>query len=68
MASKIIRTGVREVAPVMSANKAEAKRRVLNLYRAWYRQIPSIGKNIILVSDFKGIFEKNYVYFMFYCY
>ncbi|XP_057320791.1 NADH dehydrogenase [ubiquinone] 1 alpha subcomplex subunit 6 [Microplitis mediator] len=33
---------VRQVKPVLSLNKAEAHRRVLNLYRAWYRQIPYI--------------------------
>lgn len=32
----------REVKPFMSSNKAEARLRVLNLYRAWYRSIPKI--------------------------
>lgn len=44
MTSKIIRAGARQAAPIMSVDKADAKRRVINLYRAWYRQIPSIGK------------------------
>ncbi|KAG8041149.1 hypothetical protein G9C98_002137 [Cotesia typhae] len=33
---------VRQVKPVLSLTKAEAHRRVLNLYRSWYRQIPYI--------------------------
>ncbi|KAH0560693.1 NADH dehydrogenase [ubiquinone] 1 alpha subcomplex subunit 6 [Cotesia glomerata] len=33
---------VRQVKPVLSLSKAEAHRRVLNLYRSWYRQIPYI--------------------------
>jgi NADH dehydrogenase (ubiquinone) 1 alpha subcomplex subunit 6 len=28
------------VKPVLSTSAAEARRRVLNLYRAWYREIP----------------------------
>ncbi|KAL7633795.1 UNVERIFIED_CONTAM: hypothetical protein RMT77_015751 [Armadillidium vulgare] len=32
----------RQVRPILSTNKAEAKRRVLNLYKSWYRQIPYI--------------------------
>lgn len=31
-----------QVKPVLSLNRAEAHRRVLNLYRAWYRQVPYI--------------------------
>ncbi|KAH9415835.1 NADH dehydrogenase (ubiquinone) B14 subunit [Dermatophagoides pteronyssinus] len=31
-----------KVKPVLSLNQTEARRRVLNLYRAWYRQIPYI--------------------------
>ena len=43
MASKIIQTGSRQVKPILSLNSAEARRRVLTLYKAWYRQIPVIG-------------------------
>ncbi|VDM17955.1 unnamed protein product [Hydatigera taeniaeformis] len=32
------------VRPILSRNAVEAKRRVLNLYRAWYRQLPFIVK------------------------
>lgn len=31
-----------QVKPILSLDKAEAHRRVINLYRAWYRQIPYI--------------------------
>lgn len=35
---------IQQVRPVLSVNKDEAKRRVFNLYKAWYRKIPFIGK------------------------
>lgn len=45
MASKLVRlVGPRQVKPILSVDNTEARRRVLNLYKAWYRQIPSIGK------------------------
>ena len=31
-----------QVKPILSLNREEAHRRVLNLYRAWYRQVPYI--------------------------
>ena len=31
-----------QVKPVLSLNREEAHRRVMNLYRAWYRQVPYI--------------------------
>ncbi|CAG0917793.1 unnamed protein product [Notodromas monacha] len=33
---------VRNVKPVMSLDRSEARRRVLGLYKAWYRQIPYV--------------------------
>ena len=44
--SKVIRQGVRQVKPILSLDRADARRRVLNLYKAWYRQIPYIGMGI----------------------
>lgn len=41
MASKRI---LQQVRPVLSVDKEEARRRVLNLYKAWCRQIPLICK------------------------
>ncbi|EUB63071.1 NADH dehydrogenase [ubiquinone] 1 alpha subcomplex subunit 6 [Echinococcus granulosus] len=36
--------GFKVVRPILSRTPVEAKRRVLNLYRAWYRQLPFIIK------------------------
>ncbi|KAG7197429.1 hypothetical protein KM043_013287 [Ampulex compressa] len=36
------RTTVKQVKPLLSLSKDEAHRRVLSLYKAWYRQIPTI--------------------------
>lgn len=33
---------LKEVKPILSLNRQEARRRVLNLYKAWYRQIPFV--------------------------
>ncbi len=43
MAAKVVRGGARQVKPILSLDREEARRRVLNLYKAWYRQIPFIG-------------------------
>lgn len=42
-ARQAVQQAVKQVRPVLSTDSAEAKRRVLSLYRAWYRQIPYIG-------------------------
>lgn len=43
MASKQVAAALGgKVKPVLSLDKGEARRRVLNLYRAWYRQAPYI--------------------------
>lgn len=34
---------IQQVRPILSVDKDEARKRVLNLYKAWYRQIPYIG-------------------------
>lgn len=34
---------LKEVKPILSIDQEEARKRVLNLYKAWYRQIPYIG-------------------------
>jgi len=41
--SKIIK-GARQVKPLLSLDKRDARSRVLNLYKAWYRQLPYVGK------------------------
>lgn len=35
---------LKQVKPILSTDKEEARKRVLNLYKAWYRQIPYIGE------------------------
>ncbi|XP_069122716.1 NADH dehydrogenase [ubiquinone] 1 alpha subcomplex subunit 6-like [Argopecten irradians] len=45
MASKVVQLGTQSVKPILSVNKVESRRRVLNLYRAWYRQLPYIVTN-----------------------
>lgn len=43
MASKQVASALGgKVRPILSLDKKEARRRVLNLYRAWYRQTPYI--------------------------
>lgn len=43
MASQTVRSGARQVKPLLSLDNEEARKRALNLYKAWYRQIPLIG-------------------------
>lgn len=43
MASQAARAGFREVKPLLSIDREEARKRVLNLYKAWYRELPYIG-------------------------
>jgi len=38
---------LKQVRPVLSTDHAEAKRRVLNLYKIWLRQIPYIRVDFI---------------------
>lgn len=39
-----VKRAVQQVRPILSVDKEEARKRALNLYKAWYRQIPYIGK------------------------
>lgn len=41
-----VKRSLQQVRPILSVDSNEARRRVLNLYKAWYRQIPYIGKEI----------------------
>lgn len=44
MAAKhIARVFPKQVKPMLSLDREEARKRVKNLYKAWYRQIPYIG-------------------------
>lgn len=48
----IVKSATRQVKPLLSLDKLEARRRVLNLYKAWYRQIPYVGKRGISIAQF----------------
>merc|ERR1711879_489952 len=48
MASKAVKEGFKLAKPVLSVNKSEAKRRVINLYKAWYRQMEFTVKDFEL--------------------
>ncbi len=46
MASQIVkgsRPALKQLKTVLSSNSSEARQRVLNLYKLWYRQIPYVG-------------------------
>lgn len=43
---------LRQVKPILSTDREEARKRVLNLYKAWYRQIPYIGEYSIFSGSF----------------
>ncbi|XP_048522229.1 NADH dehydrogenase [ubiquinone] 1 alpha subcomplex subunit 6-like isoform X2 [Dendroctonus ponderosae] len=43
MASETKKKFFKEVRPILSLDHHEARRRVLNLYKAWFRQIPFMG-------------------------
>ncbi|RVE51545.1 hypothetical protein evm_003815 [Chilo suppressalis] len=45
MSAKAIRVGSKTVKPLLSQTPGEAKKRVLNLYKAWYRQVPYLVKD-----------------------
>lgn len=36
---------IQQVRPILSVNRDEARRRVLSLYKAWFRTIPFIGEH-----------------------
>ena len=47
MSHKIIegaRPVLKNFKAVLSGSHSEARRRVLNLYKIWYRQVPYVGK------------------------
>ncbi|XP_054158142.1 NADH dehydrogenase [ubiquinone] 1 alpha subcomplex subunit 6-like [Oppia nitens] len=49
MASKRVISQVgKQVKPILSLDKDDARQRVLNLYKAWYRQVPYIKLDLEL--------------------
>lgn len=55
-ARQATKTAFRQVKPILSVDRGEAKKRVLNLYKAWYRQMPYIGNEIFIYSITSIIF------------
>ncbi|XP_049778734.1 NADH dehydrogenase [ubiquinone] 1 alpha subcomplex subunit 6 [Schistocerca cancellata] len=41
-AREAVKSAARQVRPILSVDRTEARKRVLNLYKAWYRQIPYV--------------------------
>lgn len=38
-----LKSSLKQVKPILSLDKEEARKRVLHLYKAWFRQLPYIG-------------------------
>uniref|UniRef100_A0A1B6CPM9 NADH dehydrogenase [ubiquinone] 1 alpha subcomplex subunit 6 n=1 Tax=Clastoptera arizonana TaxID=38151 RepID=A0A1B6CPM9_9HEMI len=51
--SQAAKAFVKQVKPILSLDKSEAKKRVLNLYKAWYRQVPYIVMDYDIPKDIK---------------
>ncbi|KAK9503471.1 hypothetical protein O3M35_010017 [Rhynocoris fuscipes] len=56
--AKVVSSAVRHVKPILSVDRNEARRRVLNLYKAWYRQIPYILLDYDIPKNAKQCREK----------
>lgn len=41
---EVARKTLQKVRPILSVDNDEARRRVLSLYKAWYRQVPYLGE------------------------
>lgn len=59
MASETTKKVFKEVRPILSLDRHEAKRRVINLYKAWYRQIPFIGKTFLSCILTRELLRQN---------
>jgi hypothetical protein len=47
MSNKIVQSArpiLKDFKAVLSTSHSEARRRVLNLYKLWFRQVPYVGK------------------------
>ncbi|CAG9760641.1 unnamed protein product [Ceutorhynchus assimilis] len=44
MAQQTVRQTIKQVKPILSLDKEEARKRVVSLYKAWFRQLPYIVK------------------------
>lgn len=64
MASReTITRSVRHIQPIWSTSTAEARSRVVKLYKTWYRQIPTIGKLLsnTSISSYFVVVKLSYV-------
>ena len=57
MSAKPVQEVVKKVKPLLSLDNVEARRRVIMLYKAWYRAAPEIGKIVIFMFDLYSIFN-----------
>ena len=44
------RPALKELKTVLSSSHDEARKRVLNLYKLWYKQIPYVGETKFIFS------------------
>lgn len=59
MAAQTTRVTAKHVKPLLSLDRDEARRRAINLYKAWYRQLPYIGTFYYLHLAFNLNKKKN---------
>ncbi|XP_066138493.1 NADH dehydrogenase [ubiquinone] 1 alpha subcomplex subunit 6 [Euwallacea fornicatus] len=58
MAQQTVRQTLKQVKPILSLDKEEARKRALNLYKAWYRQLPFIVKQYDIPKTVEQCKEK----------
>ncbi|KAK6625715.1 hypothetical protein RUM43_006014 [Polyplax serrata] len=64
MAFQPVKSAIRQVKPLISTDQSEAKRRVINLYKAWYRHIPVMvikHKLPLTISHARGKLKNEFV-------
>lgn len=52
---EVVKKTLQQVRPILSVDNAEARRRVLALYKAWYRQIPYVGELCFELSGVSAV-------------
>ncbi|KAJ3621919.1 hypothetical protein MTP99_002463 [Tenebrio molitor] len=58
MSSQAVRAATKQVRPILSTDPHEARQRVLNLYKAWYRQLPYIVKQYDIPKSVETLKQK----------
>lgn len=59
MAQTPVKRVIQQVRPILSLDQEEARRRVFNLYKAWYRSVPFIGKQETWKKSKQMIFQQE---------